>query len=88
MTLKLKVGKKGYIIIPKALRRVYGIKEGDHVIAEARNDGILLKPARNIDFDKLDKIIQEHREKLSRLDTISPKMGELAKIYLEEEFEE
>ena len=38
MTLKLKVGKKGYIIIPKALRRVYGIKEGDHVVVEARDE--------------------------------------------------
>ena len=42
MTLKLKVGRKGYIILPKAVREAVGIDEGDEVIAEIR-DGILLK---------------------------------------------
>ena len=31
----LKVGRKGYIILPKALRETYVIKEGDYVVVEA-----------------------------------------------------
>ncbi len=32
MTLKLKVGKKGYIILPKAIREAVGIDEDDELI--------------------------------------------------------
>ena len=32
MTLKLKVGKKGYIILPKAIREAVGIDEGGELI--------------------------------------------------------
>ena len=37
MTLRLKVGKKGYIIIPKAIRDAVGIEEGDEVEVEVRD---------------------------------------------------
>jgi AbrB family looped-hinge helix DNA binding protein len=40
-----KVGKRGAIVIPASLRRRYGILEGSLVIAEAREDGILIRPA-------------------------------------------
>jgi len=40
-----KVGKRGTVVIPAALRRRYGIKEGAMVIAEAREDGVLIRPA-------------------------------------------
>ena len=43
--MKLRVGRKGYIVLPKAVREAVGIDEGDEVIVEIR-DGILLKPAR------------------------------------------
>ena len=42
LTLKIKVGRKGYIILPKAIREAVGIDEGDEVIVEVR-DGIILK---------------------------------------------
>ncbi|MEM3872492.1 MAG: AbrB/MazE/SpoVT family DNA-binding domain-containing protein, partial [Nitrososphaeria archaeon] len=45
MTLRLKVGKKGYIIIPKAIRDILGINEGDELIVEA-GEGLLLKPTK------------------------------------------
>lgn len=40
-----KVGKRGTIVIPAALRRRYGIEKGNLVITEARDDGILIRPA-------------------------------------------
>jgi len=87
LTLKLKVGKKGYIILPKAIREAVGIEEGDEVIVEIR-DGILLKPVRRYDEEKLRKALRDHLEKIRKIpDLIEPKPGELAHVYLEEEFE-
>lgn len=40
-----KVGKRGAIIVPAKLRRRYGIEEGTFVTAEAREEGILIRPA-------------------------------------------
>jgi AbrB family looped-hinge helix DNA binding protein len=40
-----RVGKRGAIVIPAALRRRFGIEEGTLVLAEARPDGILIRPA-------------------------------------------
>ena len=43
--LRSKVGKRGAIVLPAPLRRRFGIEEGSTVIAEAREEGILLRPA-------------------------------------------
>jgi AbrB family looped-hinge helix DNA binding protein len=40
-----KVGKRGAIIVPASLRKRFGIEEGAIVTAEARDDGILIRPA-------------------------------------------
>ena len=40
-----KVGKRGAIIVPASLRKKFGIEEGAIVTAEARDDGILIRPA-------------------------------------------
>lgn len=40
-----KVGKRGAVVLPAALRRRFGIEEGTLVIAEEREDGILIRPA-------------------------------------------
>jgi AbrB family looped-hinge helix DNA binding protein len=40
-----KVGKRGAVVIPAKLRKRFGIRAGTLVIAEAREDGILLRPA-------------------------------------------
>lgn len=88
MTLRLRVGKKGYIILPKAIRDAVGIDEGDEVIVEIK-DGIILKPVRRFDEEKLRKAFKEHRARLEKIpDLMEPKPGELAEEYLEEEFEE
>ena len=40
-----KVGKRGTVVIPAALRRRFGLEEGSLVIAEDTEEGILLRPA-------------------------------------------
>jgi AbrB family looped-hinge helix DNA binding protein len=40
-----KVGKRGTVVIPAPLRRRFGIEEGSLVVAEATEDGILIRPA-------------------------------------------
>ena len=39
MTLRLRVGRKGYIILPKAIREAVGIEEGDEVIVRVEKIG-------------------------------------------------
>jgi bifunctional DNA-binding transcriptional regulator/antitoxin component of YhaV-PrlF toxin-antitoxin module len=41
----LRMGKRGTVVIPSALRRRYGFEEGTLIVAEARPEGILLSPA-------------------------------------------
>jgi len=41
----VKVGKRGTIVVPSKWRKRYGIKEGAFVTAEAREDGVLIRPA-------------------------------------------
>ncbi|MBI5510569.1 MAG: AbrB/MazE/SpoVT family DNA-binding domain-containing protein [Deltaproteobacteria bacterium] len=40
-----KVGKRGVVVIPAPLRKRFGIEEGATVIAEEREDGVLIRPA-------------------------------------------
>jgi AbrB family looped-hinge helix DNA binding protein len=40
-----KVGKREAIIVPAKFRKRFGLTEGSFVTAEARSDGILLRPA-------------------------------------------
>jgi len=40
-----KVGKRGTLVIPASLRRRFNLGEGSLVIAEEREDGVLIRPA-------------------------------------------
>ena len=40
-----RMGKRGTIVVPAELRERYGLNEGALIIAEEREDGILLRPA-------------------------------------------
>jgi AbrB family looped-hinge helix DNA binding protein len=40
-----RVGKRGAIVVPANLRKRFGIEEGSIVIAEEKDDGILIRPA-------------------------------------------
>ncbi len=50
-TEKTKVGKRGAVIIPVGLRKKYGLEEGTLLIAEARAEGVLLRPAAAIPLE-------------------------------------
>ncbi len=41
----VKVGKRGAIVVPVKLRKRYGMNEGTMVTAEAREEGVLIRPA-------------------------------------------
>jgi AbrB family looped-hinge helix DNA binding protein len=41
----IRVGKRGTLVLPATLRRRFGIEEGATLIAEATDEGILLRPA-------------------------------------------
>jgi AbrB family looped-hinge helix DNA binding protein len=43
--LASKVGRRGTIVLPAKLRRRLGIEEGSFVVAEEREDRILIRPA-------------------------------------------
>ncbi len=47
-----KVGKRGNIVVPAKLRKRFGLDEGSFVTAEAREDGILLRPAVIVPVEK------------------------------------
>ena len=47
-----KVGKRGVVVIPATLRRRFGIHEGSLVIAEEREDGILLRPSVTLPIER------------------------------------
>ena len=40
-----RVGKRGAVVIPSKLRRRFGFEEGSLVIAEEREEGVLIRPA-------------------------------------------
>jgi AbrB family looped-hinge helix DNA binding protein len=40
-----RVGKRGALVVPARLRKRFGIEEGTWVIAEEKEDGILIRPA-------------------------------------------
>ena len=39
------MGKRGTIVIPARLRRQFHLEEGSYIIVEARQEGILIRPA-------------------------------------------
>ena len=45
MVESARVGKRGAIIVPARLRKRFGIEEGSIVVAEEKEDGILIRPA-------------------------------------------
>ena len=40
----MKVTRRDHITIPAAFRKKFGIKEGDHLLAEVTEKGILFRP--------------------------------------------
>ena len=55
--VKVKVGKKGQILIPKKFRDRYGVEEGGQAVMEPTVDGLLIKgrPSPSEMMDRLKK---------------------------------
>jgi AbrB family looped-hinge helix DNA binding protein len=81
--LRLKVGPKGQIIIPKILREKYRIKENDYVFIELRDDELVITRAPSID-----ETLEWIRLRRKRLKARQAVLGELSEVDLEEEFDE
>lgn len=50
-----KVGKRGTVVIPAPMRRHFGIEEGSLVIAEERDEGVLIRPAVAMPIETYDR---------------------------------
>jgi len=86
LTVKVKVGRKGYIIIPKSIRELVGIKEGDVLTLTVENGRIVLEPERNVSLPEVAKRLREHEERVRKY-AKEARLGDLVGVSLEEEFE-
>ena len=84
VSIRLKVGPKGQIVIPKVFREAYGIKEGGEVIVEPSEKGLVIRGP--IKAEELLRKIRGERKKINP--KRKPKPGELKGISLEDEFDE
>jgi AbrB family looped-hinge helix DNA binding protein len=84
--LKLKVGKKGQVLIPKLFRDRYGIREGEEIAMEPREEGLLLKGRPSKEEALLS--LREHASKIRQLQIKTPKLGDLRSVYHETEYED
>ncbi len=46
-----RIGRRGTVVVPARLRRRFGLEEGSPIIAEEREDGILLRPAVSLPLE-------------------------------------
>ncbi|ASJ17561.1 transcriptional regulator [Thermococcus chitonophagus] len=83
VSIRLKVGPKGQIVIPKVFREAYGIEEGGEVVVIPTKEGLLIKRKKSPE-----ELIKELREWKKRVEGIPAKLGDLKDIDLEVEFDE
>jgi AbrB family looped-hinge helix DNA binding protein len=81
--LRLKVGPRGQIVIPKVLREKWGIKENDYVLVEVKDKELVITRAPSIK-ETLEWIKVRRR----RLKARQANLGDLAEVDLEREFDE
>ena len=63
--LRLKVGPKGQIVLPKIVRDKLGIKPRSYVIADLREDELTLQ--RGLDVEELLRWLNRSRKPVARL---------------------
>ena len=83
--LKLKIGEKGQVLIPKLFREKYRMKEGEEVTVELREEGIFLKgrPSK----EEVRGYLRDHATELTSMGILGCKLGDLKRAYLEMEYE-
>jgi AbrB family looped-hinge helix DNA binding protein len=85
LAVKVVVGKKGCIIIPKSIRELVGIKEGDVLTLTVENGRIVLEPERKASLPEVAKRLREHEERVRKY-AKEARLGDLVGVSLEEEF--
>lgn len=80
--IRVKVGPKGQVVIPKVFREAYGIKEGGYVFLEPGEGELKLRSVE--DPEETIKWIRERRKRVGGREA---RLGDLAEVDLEEEFE-
>jgi AbrB family looped-hinge helix DNA binding protein len=72
------IGKKGQVTIPKEIREKFGLREGDRVSFEIKEDEIVIKPEKSGRkfIEELASIVKEKLE--------APEPAELKRLYYEE----
>ena len=83
VNIKLRVGPKGQIVIPKVFRKAYGIKEGGEVIVEPTEEGLIIKRKK-----ASEELLKELLEWKKTVGGIPGKLGDLKSVDLEDEFNE
>jgi transcriptional regulator, AbrB family len=86
LAVKVVVGKKGCIIIPKSIRELVGIKEGDVLTLTVENGRVVLEPERKASLPEVAKRLREHEERVRKY-AKEARLGDLVGVSLEEEFE-
>lgn len=51
MKARITINDRGTVTIPAALRRAFGLKAGEELIAEETAEGILLRPAVSVPIE-------------------------------------
>jgi len=77
--LRLKVGPKGQIVIPKILREKYGIKENDYILVEVKDKELVITRAPSIE-----ETLEWIKLRRKRLKARQANLGDLAEVDLEE----
>jgi len=85
LAVKVVVGKKGCIIIPKSIRELVGIKEGDVLTLTVENGRVVLEPERKVSLSEVAKRLREHEERVRKY-AKEARLGDLVGMSLEEEF--
>jgi AbrB family looped-hinge helix DNA binding protein len=81
--LRLKIGPKGQIVIPKILREKYGIRENGYVLVEVRDEELAIIRAPSIE-----ETLEWIKLRRGKLKAKQANLGDLAEVDLEEEFNE
>ena len=76
----LKVRRKGVVILPKALRELAGVKEGDELLAEVINGSIVLSPLKpkivRVNLARARSVVKEEKGEWDRrLNTLARETG-------------
>jgi len=82
--LRIRVGSKGQILIPKVFRERYGIESNGFVILEPTDEGLLIRGRPSP--EQVLAELRRHVEVVGKMGS-GARLGDLKETSLEEEFE-